>query len=424
MAKYITSINISQKQLSAAAENRKFIIAGDIGAKCMMQVVSGNSAAQFYNFTSRAFQAEFNSKTNLKINLESNRYYGSISFPADPGIDYKVLVFQDPTDQDTFIKDDNKNSLFVSKTIEGLADTAITFSLHTANASNYKALPADIVSTGNIATSGSVTVDIEKTVENIENDTHGFGLKYVTHYKGLTGGKDYNTNLYKSRELDQALFYQKTTDVNGTTSSSTSVIVTDVSTLAVGMELTYKTGTTAPDSAATITAVDTETKTITLSAANSLSDGNTLTFRAYGNSIIQEIHSCIFTLESISISAPVVTKSIRADGSLTEATDGSSQNIALVGTYGIAGGNTVGYTGVGVNNSSANKVTTIATASSTVGHITVQLAQLLKAGGVLSFDGCFQSATLLGSLEISVYPSSSFELQLDLDKIFTPGTAT
>ena len=426
MAKYIRSINISQKQLGAIAENRKFVITGDIDANCMLQVVSSDSPSKFYNFTKQTFETTFNSQHNLKINLESNKYYGSILFPAAGGVDYKVMLFQDPIDKETIIKESavSKESLFISKTIEGLADTAITFSLHTANTSNYATLPSDIVSTGNITTSGSVAVDIEKTVENIANDTHGFGLKHVSHSRGITSGKEYNQDILKDQVWQQYLFYQKTTDVNGSTSSQTYVVVDDITNLGVGMELTYKTGTTAPDSAATITAIDTDTKTITISAANSLTDGNTLTFRGYGIDIIQDIHSCILAVSSLGISCPPLSKSVRADGSLTEATDGSSTNIALVGTYGIAGGNTVAYSGVGVDNTSANKVSTVATASSTLGHITVQNAQNLVAGTLLAFTGCFASATLTSSLEISKYPSSSFELQLDLDKIFTPGAAS
>jgi len=336
------------------------------------------------------------------------------------------MLFQDPIDKETIIKEsvNSKESLFVSKTIEGLADTSITFSLHTANTSNYATLPSDIVSTGNITTSGSVTVEIEKTVENIANDTHGFGLKHVSHSRGITSGKDYNKDIIFSKYWQKYLFYQKTTDVVGTTSSAKYVVVNDVTNLGVGMELTYKTGTTAPDSAATITAIDTETKTVSISAANSLTDGNTLTFRGYGIEIIQDIHSCVLVNNALGINCLAPSKTVRADGGLSEATDGSSTNISLVGTYGIAGGNTVAYTGVGVDNTSANNVTSVAVASSTVGHITVQNAQNLVAGTILDFTGSFHSATLTSSLEISKYPSSSFELQLDLDKIFTPGTAS
>ena len=426
MAKYIRSLNISQKQLGASAENRRFVITGDIGSKCMLQVVSIEAPSKFYNFTTKTFETSFNSLHNLKINLEAKKYYGNIFFPAAGGVDYKIMLFQDPIDKETVIKESgsSKEASFVSKTIEGLADTAITFSLHTANTSNYATLPSDIVSTGNITTSGSVTVDVEKVVENIANDTHGFGLKYVSHYKGLTSGKAYHQQFLSDKVWSNYLFYQKTTDVNGSTSSSIDVVVDDVTGLGVGMELTYKTGTTPPDASATITAVDTETKTVSLSAANSLTGGNTLTFRGYGISIIQSIHSCIFSVKTLNISSPLIEKRVRADGGLTEATDGSSTNIALVGTYGIAGGNTVSYSGLNVDNTSANNVTSVATASSTLGHVTVQNAQNLVAGTKLYFTGSFSSATLQTALFIDKYPSSSFELQLDLDKIFTPGTAS
>ena len=60
MKKYIRSLNISQKQLGATAENRRFTITGDIDAKCMLQVISSEAPSKFYNFTTQTFETTFN----------------------------------------------------------------------------------------------------------------------------------------------------------------------------------------------------------------------------------------------------------------------------------------------------------------------------------------------------------------------------
>ena len=91
--------------------------------------------------------------------------------------------------------------------------------------------------------------------------------------------------------------------------------------------------------------------------------------------------------------------------------------------HGIAGGNLIKYTGVGVNNSSANAVTSVS-ASSTAGSITVQLAQTLSAGTVLTFPGCHKIINFTGSFTIFKYPTANQNIYLDLDKFITVGAGS
>lgn len=429
--KKINSLSILKGRLAAVAENRRFTIKGDIGASFMMQVVSSDAPSKFYNFTTKTFTTTFTAENNLRKTLTSNSYYGDIFFPAAAGINYDILLFADPVNPDTKVVNPKtkRDGAFLSEKIEGVANSVVTFSLATGNGSSYKTFPDDITSTGNAALSAGDVVAIDWDIENTDSDAQGFGLKLI----GTATSR--NTTFTNS----ESAWYFTTTEAivsnpAGDGEDGTTVTVADLTDIVVNTELYYHKGTTVPTNKAgsavgttTVTAIDTDASTITFSQNVAFEDGETMTFRAYGAKTISNALGMTISFgSSLSITTigTVLTKVVRADGSLTEATDSSSQNIALVGTYGIAGGNTVGYTGVGVDNRSANKVTTVATASSTVGHITVQLAQVLKAGSVLTFDGSFQDVNIINSVTITQYPTVNRTINLDVDKLITPGAAS
>ena len=76
-----------------------------------------------------------------------------------------------------------------------------------------------------------------------------------------------------------------------------------------------------------------------------------------------------------------------------------------------------------MDNSSANKVTSVS-ASSTAGSIVVQNSQSLLPGGVLNFKECFQTINFLGNIQINKYSSANTTVYLDLDKFITVGAAS
>ena len=127
-------------------------------------------------------------------------------------------------------------------------------------------------------------------------------------------------------------------------------------------------------------------------------------------------------MSSLTVEGDKITKTVRADGSVTEATDGSSTNIALNGTYGIAGGNTVGITGVGVDNTVLTTVNTISTPSSSAGVITVSRAQELEAGTTLNFKNTHQVISISGKITLNNHTTTNKSINLDIDKFIVPGT--
>ena len=58
------------------------------------------------------------------------------------------------------------------------------------------------------------------------------------------------------------------------------------------------------------------------------------------------------------------------------------------------------------------------------GAMVVQLTQILKAGTLLTFDGCFKKINFVGNIIINSYPNSNRTIYLDLDQFITVGAAS
>ena len=116
------------------------------------------------------------------------------------------------------------------------------------------------------------------------------------------------------------------------------------------------------------------------------------------------------------LEAEKVTKTIRAGSSGT--------TINLNGTYGIGGGNVVTLSGLGIDNSSVNAVTSV-TASSSAGSVTVQNSQSdLTTSSAITFKGTYQVISITGEITVDRYPTSNLEVYLDIDRIITVGAAS
>ncbi len=161
--------------------------------------------------------------------------------------------------------------------------------------------------------------------------------------------------------------------------------------------------------------VDTDTKTITLSTAQTFADGITLTFDAIGFTRIKAATGAAVNLKKISSTTVALTKTVRGDVS-------SSTTITLDGTYGISKDNI--YKGFGVDNSSSNKVTNVHTPSSSAGQIYVETAQTLTDGTKLHFSGTTRAINTALRLNVLKYPESNTTINILLDNFITPGTQT
>ena len=416
----ISSVDIDTSSLKAVAAGRPLTIKGDEGAEVIVNIVatSGSDLGKFYNFTTNSFDAlaKFNNENNLKATIKNGIFTSHVNFPASGGDSYNILVIA-PVDKKTRLASGiSVGGNIASKSISRTANAQVTFSIATDTAvdgtANYKTFPSNVTSTRSPLQKGKTPVDISWKVENAESDAGGFGLKLAS------------SSTLKSFSWDKAWYFETTETVDGTTSSSTSVVVDDVTDLVVGMEMTYKAkatdsgGIAAAATGTRITAIDADTKTLTLSVANSLTDGFTMTFRAYGKRLIERVTGMSLDFGKFTATSELLTKTVRADsdGDFT-----TSTTITLNGTYGISGGNTVTYKGARVDNSAANAVSTVS-ASSSAGSIVVQNSQILRAGTKLTFSGSTQAVTIIGRPIVKKYPTSNRTVNLNLDKFITVGT--
>lgn len=409
--KVISSLNISINAVPAAGEVRQFTVSGELDAVFLMQIV--NSDGSFYDFTTQEFSGGVGSGMNtfsinntLRVKMNSTIYGGSIYLPADTTT-YNVLFMPDPTG-DTRLA---SRQQVVNKSFTQGSNSTITFAVSTAT-SDYSSDPpgTNVTTVGSSALATSTSVTANYTVTNASTDANGFGL-------------------ILSRSPISKYYYFTTTEAVGDNPAgdgedSTIVTVADLTDIGIGMKLHFHKATTVPTNKAgsavgttTITAINTTTKTITFSKAVAFEDTETMTFRATGLSTINSVLDC--DIESSSIAAftglTPVTTTVR--GAV-----GGSTTVTVNGTYGIAGGSLVTFTGTNVNNVTTNDVNVV-TASSSAGQFTCDVAQTFKGGEVLTFVGSSSTINIESVLIINRYPAVNRTIYLDLDGFITPGVS-
>ena len=403
----INSLNISLSNLPKEGGSRGFSVIGERGASFILQVIR-LSDGHFYNFKSKTFAAGFTNNNNLKAVLASSRYSDSILFPSNAARDladqdeiYNIILLPNPATETSISGSKN----IIRKSIVQAVDRELKFTAKADVAATYTSTPPDtsVTVTGNPSGTYKRTLSLDWTFSNTQTDANGFGLRLI---------RQPNENDFR---------YKVGHTVNGEVDpASTLVVLDDVTDLAVGMALVSGASSGTP----VIKAIDTITKTVTLSSSSTFSDGASVTFDAIGMTAISKATGISVKFNELTATATELTKTVRDGGiHVTDAVDGNSATISLNGTYGIAGGNHVGIRGLNVNNSSANKVTSVSPHTSQ-GSIVVQANQTLTAGTKLYFDGCAQEIKIKGSIEVTGFPSSNVEIFFMTDNFITPGAAS
>ena len=392
----INSFDIDVSDMPTAVAIRAFTVTGGVGAKFRIIALQNPSSSSahtlYYDFKDKSFTAGHNDlNNNLTSILTSSTYSNSITFPSGAG---EFVIKLMPIDGTTI---QGSTSNIITKSIsKASADATVTFTPGTASSDNYTTQPT---TTSSGAVKSNARFIFNWDVTNASTDGEGFGLR-------LTG---------PSLLIDDSYWYFTTTDtVDGAISSATSVVIDDLTDIGVGSIIT---GVSAGSLSGTprVTAIDTDTKILTLDSAQTFSDGITLTFKAYGSGNIKKAIGLdvIFGLYPV-VTPTTLTKTVRADV--------SSTTITLNGTYGVAGGGFVGILGAGIDNSSTNKVVSVS-ASSSSGSIVVNESQTLPQGTVITFRGCHQVINFTGIIDIIKYPTANKTIYLDLDKLITVGVS-
>ena len=418
----IRTFELDTSNITVNKTIRQLRVTGDIGCEFILQAVQKSTSSgtldKFYNFSTNTFELDFNKNHSLDVELRSQVFNRSFILPAGTVGGYKILLLTKPN-SDTEVSSNipNSSASSISRSIDQTGNTTVTFVFKTSNTSFYSADPpsANITSTNTPGTiSGTTTVDIAKTLTNASSDSHGLGLRMTAEFSDTDG-----------------FFIEKTQTVDGAISSATEVVLDSLDGLVTGAVIT---GVSSGSLSGTpkINSIDTNNNKITLSSAQSFADGITLTFKITGVASINSSTGLSFSSNLSQITKNIiadtnalneeglalsVTKTVRTDASATATT------VNLNGTYGIAGGDHVFVKGFNILSGSV-KVTSVSSSSS-AGSIVVDtaLADGAPQGASLTFIGSSQTIALTeAKIFITSYPTANTTVNIDLDKIITPGS--
>ena len=435
MEKIINSVQINQKDLSTLSEVRNLKVSGDVGSVFNLNVikVNGTNKESYYDFNSKTFTDEFTSKNNLNVSLNTLSTIIPIKFAADTnGETYKILVLASEVDNTSFSNGSRVNV----KEITQVGTTTVSIEVDNgknkvaSNANKYTADPpaSAVTSTGSTTSTSSVNAPVTFVLTNANNDTHGLGLRLPTDIpSGVVTPAGYLTAAQTVFSIPDTYFYSAIVrNASGSTSSSTTVTLTSVENLAIGMQVGYY-GNSVLASYPTITAIN--GNVVTLSSALSISDGDGVQFRAYGPQLIRtcfgytvEFKNFIATGDNLFTTVRTTTELPASSGSVT---------IPVNGTRGISVG--ARFFGLNVNENSNNNVIQTVSSSEDQGSITIEdfagnvddiVALNVTAGSELLISGSNRVVTVTGTVVIKSYPESDFKVKLDLNKFITHGSAT
>jgi hypothetical protein len=293
------------------------------------------------------------------------------------------------------------NSLLLRKTIYQYVDTEVTFAVGSKSVSGqYTTMPSNITITKPRYTveEQMFTADIAWTVTAQPAIAETFALSVIR------------------QPLETDFEIMETVTVDGTISSSKTIVVDSLEGLYVGMTLDKIDATYETSSIATIMALNTATKTITINVAKSADDGESLIFVDSGHSGIESFSGGRITFSDLAVKTTDFTTTVNGATS-------TSTSITVDDCSGIRGGgeaDNIKIEGIGFDNSTTQYVETVNNATKV---ITVTSAQTLKDNTILTFRGCANIADIKGKITVTRIPSSNLTILLDLDNIIKSSTS-
>ena len=443
MIKKITSIEINQGDMSAAAQSRSFTVIGEPDSYFSIEVkTSGN---KYYNFSTGVFGSAgvYSSNHRLSnVRIRGNSYTFSINFPADAdGETYTILLYAEPHFETEFSENvlgsyfqsgnliyDDYNKYLCSFDIKQIADTTVTITPVPRVPTVYTSASTDatVTATQSPVSTDSQSVDFSFVVENRDDDSRAFGLQ-----------------LLKNTVTDSD-FYIKTTgtiDHAGRDASATftKYNIESIDNLGVGMTIDSAVtsggsiravaGTPVIMTAEKYPQTDVDfpgVPFIEITPAIAFADNDVLTFFASGSDNIRNASGMDVSFENLKIEVHTPsTTTVR--GAIS-----SSTTVTVNGTYGIGkiatgeGESGIASTyieGFGVNNTSDNPITGVS-ASSSAGSITTTVAQTLADKTKLTIVNQAKAYTISGRLNINKFPASNTTIGLNLDNLLLVGTAS
>ena len=420
--KEIKGLTIDKAIMSSASTTLQYFIVGDPEAVFSLQVRE-SSNNKFYNFNTGAFTSDFTSENTLKNISTGGKFRGNIIIPANAsGSVYKFLVFAYP-EFNTKISDNISSNNFLH-TREVTQEPGITVRFSTASeqvsGDNLEGIGTFVGSTAGSSNS-SLTTEVAFSQVITDADSLALGYKWEQGVK---------TNVLSDglKPIDSDFFTKVATQTNGAGTNSDSMIVDSVSNLVIGMGLVSiadsgdleQSGSLGVLTYPTITAINTVTKTVTLSDTPTWADDKAVVFRAYGSDLIQQSTGGLFEF-NLSVFPKSATHSFDTKNYGTVRVNGAvsaSTSIAIDNISGISVGSRV--IGAEVDSESENNLVTAVHASGT--PITVTAAQTLADNTLLFVHGSTITATIEGTITIKTFPTASTDVFYDIDRAFVLAT--
>ena len=370
-----------------------------------LQIFDNSSPNKFYNFETNTFTSGMDQSSKNKIVHLGDVI--KINIPASTSKVYNVLAFLPSDTKMKFDRSVSSSDNIFASSVTQVANTVLTLTPATSNSSTYKSFTS--LTRTAAQTASETNLPFSFTIENVDTDANGFGLVPTLNADGAINF------------IDNNFYFETTQTVNGAVSSGTNVVLDGLTDIVQGMVITGVSSGSLSGTPTILSIGQTEDaseilnpNTIVLSSAQTFADGITLTFRAKGSRLINEVLGTNISFTNLVATPTVLTKTVRSAVS-------NSTTITLNGTYSVAKGSF--FKGLDVDNSSANAVQSVS-ASSTAGSMVCQVNQTLVAGAILTFKGCHEIITLTGNINITTHPKTNRTININLDDLMTPGVGS
>jgi len=415
--KKVTGINLQKQILKSSTESLHYRVNGDKGAVFSLQVKDSSSPNKFYNFVTDTFTNTFTSENTLQNQtIDSGAFENVIKIPAaSSGAEYRFLVLVDPFFESQAT---GENPFLLTKDITQEADVTVRFSTASDQAAtNFEGLGLFV---------GSVSGSANQTANNQINVT-GYSIADAADSLSL-GYKfeiDLNTRTHKVADslqpIDSDFFTSQSKTTSGSGSSATAMILTGVDNLVVGMSLISITSSTVTTSGSlgvltfpTITAIDTDTKTVTLSSAHSWADNKAVVFRAYGSNLITQSTGGVFEFNNFLVKPSSVNGDTVNNLGVAKKLNSvsSSTSITIDNITGVSVDSRIFGTGVKTN-SNNNLISAVHASGS---PITVGGNQTIRDNVDLKVLGSSSYVLIGGNITITTFPSISTDIFYDIDR--------
>tara|TARA_R110000824_G_scaffold7500_5_gene33459 strand:+ start:424 stop:1707 length:1284 start_codon:yes stop_codon:yes gene_type:complete len=426
--KKIKSFSINKNTLPSSTTRVGYNITGEQGAVFSLQIKDNSSPNKFYNFVTDVFTTTFTSENTLSNVVLSNSHSGFIVIPAAASGDtYKFLLSADPHFNTQMDRGLSVNPFFTHKEITQNKDVTVRFSTSSEqDNTNLVGIGAFVGSTSGSANAVSNT-EVAFTETLIDSSTGAHGYKWTAPTSAILG----NSLTDNLQPKDKDFYIEVATQTDGAGTDSTTMIIDSVSNLVVGMSLVdiadssdeEQSGTLGVLTYPTITAIDADTKTLTLSAAPDWGDDKAVKFRAYGSDLITKSCGGIFEFNLTvypESSHPDATRIKNWGRATVNGAISGVDSIAVDGARGLSAGAKI--IGAKVNSTDGANVITEVHSSGT--PITVASAQTLADNTLLRIYGSSDQGTIEGTIKIKKFPSASTDVYFDVDRAFTLSTLT